>query len=86
MPYDSNAEIGHLIELNCIQVIKPKEILPGNDEEPFAKRTELGWGIIGKVGANRETSENDVTVHRTVYKSYHQRDEEHQLLRICKLN
>ena len=66
MPYDSNIEIGLLIGLNCTKAVKPKEIIPGNGEEPYAKRTELGWGIIGKVGVTKELNEDDATVHRTI--------------------
>ena len=29
--------------------IKPREIIPGNDDDPYAKRTALGWGVIGVV-------------------------------------
>lgn len=48
MPLDTAAEIGLLIGANCPRAIKPHEVILGNDDDPYAKRTALGWGIIGK--------------------------------------
>ncbi|KAK3748955.1 hypothetical protein QZH41_006841 [Actinostola sp. cb2023] len=53
MPYRGDVEIGLLIGLNCTRAIKPHEIIPGKDDEPYAKRTALGWGIIGVINTQR---------------------------------
>ncbi len=28
----------------------PREVIPGKSNEPYAQRTDLGWGVIGSVG------------------------------------
>ena len=42
MPLDTEAEVGLLIGANCARAIKPHEVIPGNDDDPYAKRTALG--------------------------------------------
>ena len=49
MPYQESLEIGLLIGCNCLKAIKPKEVILGKVEDPYAIRTLLGWGIIGLV-------------------------------------
>jgi len=63
MPYNGDVEVGLLIGLSCI---KPKEIITGNDNDPYAKRTDLGWGIAGKVRGVDPKEVDVVTVHRTM--------------------
>ncbi|KAK3709219.1 hypothetical protein QZH41_004583 [Actinostola sp. cb2023] len=58
MPYRGDVEIGLLIGLNCTRAIKPHEIIPGKDDEPYAKRTALGWGIIGVINT-KDCDDND---------------------------
>ncbi|XP_076740274.1 uncharacterized protein LOC143418645 [Maylandia zebra] len=43
-------DVGLLIGYNCSQVLVPREVVAGKDNEPFAQRTDLGWTIVG--GAN----------------------------------
>lgn len=50
-----------MIGTNCTRAIKPREIIPGKDDDPYAKRTALGWGIIGIV--NRNNNEEDESGH-----------------------
>ena len=49
MPYRKDLEVGLLIGTNCPRAIKPREIIPGSDNDPYGVRTDLGWGIIGRV-------------------------------------
>ena len=49
-PYMDDVEIGLLIGTSCGRAIKPREVRPGNDDDPWAVRTALGWGIIGPIG------------------------------------
>ena len=49
MPFRSDVEVSLLIGLNCPRAIKPLEVVPGVEDDPYAKRTTLGSGIIGAV-------------------------------------
>ena len=49
MPYRSDLEVGLLIGTNCPKAIKPREVIPGADNDPYEIRTDLGWGIVGRV-------------------------------------
>ncbi len=40
-------EIGLLIWYNCPQALLPRDVLRGNEDQPFAQRSVLGWSIIG---------------------------------------
>ncbi|CAB4016733.1 Hypothetical predicted protein [Paramuricea clavata] len=68
MPFRNDVVVGLLIGTNCARAIKPREIIPGNDDDPYAKRTALGWGIVGIVKAkvNEESDENYVVVNRVI--------------------
>lgn len=35
--------------MNCPRAVRPKEIVPGAGEDPWAIRTELGWSVVGFV-------------------------------------
>ena len=49
MPYKDELDVGLLLGINCASAIKLREIIPGNDDDPYTKRTALGWGVIGIV-------------------------------------
>jgi len=49
MPYRDNVKVGLLIGSNCTRAIVPREVIPGNYDDPYALRTDLGWGIVGRV-------------------------------------
>ncbi len=42
-----DCEIGLLIGYNCPQALLPRDVLRGNEDQPFAQRSVLGWSIIG---------------------------------------
>ncbi|KAK3728019.1 hypothetical protein QZH41_000113 [Actinostola sp. cb2023] len=52
MPYRDDVEVGLLIGLNCARAIKPREVIPGADDDPYAKKTALGRGVIGIVDSS----------------------------------
>ena len=54
LPYQKDTEVGLLIGCNCPRALKPKEVILGKSEEPYAVRSILGWGIIGPVGVANE--------------------------------
>ena len=55
--YYQDLKVGVLIGNNCVQAIKPREVIPGRPRDPYAIRTALGWGLIGAPLSN---SENEV--------------------------
>lgn len=38
-----------LIGTNCTRAIKPCEVIPGRDNDPYSIKTDLGWGIVRRV-------------------------------------
>ena len=53
-PYHPNVEISILIGNNCPNAIRPREIVAGENDEPYAQRTILGWGVTGRVCKSRD--------------------------------
>ena len=66
MPYNDNLDVSLLLGLNCTRAIKPREIIPGNDDNPYAKRTAVGWGIIGMTTPDATGNHDGVRVNRIV--------------------
>ena len=70
MPFRSDVEVGLLIGLNCPRAIKPLEVVPGEEDDPYAKRTALGWGIIGAVNPltheDEAETESDIFCNRII--------------------
>ena len=65
MPYREDVEVGLLIGTNCVRAIKPTEVIPGLEDDPYAKKTALGWGVIGVVSPNKnEEDDNHCCCHR----------------------
>ena len=44
-----DVQVGMLIGTNCTKAIKPREVIPGGDNDPYGIKTDLGWGIVGRV-------------------------------------
>ena len=64
-PIQEDAEVGLLIGCNCPKALKPKEVILGSGEDPYAIRTLLGWGIVGPV-LGKDGDEDVVTCNRIV--------------------
>lgn len=45
--YEEHLSIGLLIGNNCVRALKPRSIVPGKSNDPYAIRTTLGWGVVG---------------------------------------
>ncbi|CAB3985663.1 Hypothetical predicted protein, partial [Paramuricea clavata] len=54
---DCSMEIGILIGCNCPKALKPCEVIPGREDDPYTVKPRLGWGIIGP--ANTRYSAED---------------------------
>ena len=63
MPYREDVEVGLLIGDNCVRAIKPIEVIPGREDDPYAKKTALGWGVIGVVSPNLNEDDNHCSCH-----------------------
>ena len=61
LPYQHDAYVGLLIGANCTKAIKPREVIPGADDDPYAVRTTLGWGVIGVI--NQSTIDSQENSH-----------------------
>ena len=52
-PYQSSMDVGLLLGCNCPRGIKPREVILGKEEGPYAVRTLLGWGIYWSCDRSR---------------------------------
>ena len=41
-------DAGLLIGYNVSQALAPREVITGNDDEPFAVKMDLGWSVVGR--------------------------------------
>ena len=57
MPYQHDVDL--LIGANCTKAIKPREVIPGADDDPYAVRTTLGWGVIGIINRTTANSQDN---------------------------
>ncbi|XP_078494962.1 uncharacterized protein LOC144749776 isoform X2 [Ciona intestinalis] len=64
-PFKPNVEVGLLIGSNVPSAIRPRQIVCGNEDEPYAQKSLLGWGIVGVVCKDHSDVRGAV-VHRTV--------------------
>ena len=55
MPYRKDLEV----RTNCPRAIKPQEVIPGSDNDTYGVRTDLGWGIIGRVCLSPSADSNE---------------------------
>ena len=50
---------------NCTRAIKSTEVIPGREDDPYPKKTALGWGVIGVVNPIRnEEDDGHCSCHR----------------------
>jgi hypothetical protein len=54
LPYDESLKVGLLVGINCVRATRPKELITGKGDEPYALRTALGWGVIGNTCTNHD--------------------------------
>ena len=67
LPLQENVEVGLLIGCNCPKAIKNLYVILGEEDEPYAVRTSLGWGVLGPSNTHA-SQEGDAltTCHRVV--------------------
>ncbi|XP_064646718.1 uncharacterized protein LOC135499710 [Lineus longissimus] len=49
-------DIDLLIGTSCAQAIRPLEVVPGGDNDPYGIRTTLRWGVIGNMRVNHASN------------------------------
>ena len=54
VPFHDSADVAILIGNNLPSAIRPREFIAGNDDEPYAQKSILGWGIVGVVGSSEK--------------------------------
>ncbi|KAJ8375840.1 hypothetical protein SKAU_G00064200 [Synaphobranchus kaupii] len=42
-----SCDVGLLIGYNCPQALVPRQVVCGEENQPFAQRTDLGWSVVG---------------------------------------
>ena len=52
-PLQDDAGIGLLIGINCSKALMPREVIAAGDEDPYAVRTLLGWGVTGNMSSTK---------------------------------
>ena len=52
-PLQENTKISLLIGNNCTRAIKPREIIPDNEDDPYRTKTALGWSVDKQRGIRR---------------------------------
>ena len=69
-PLNESLSVGVLIGSNCPKAIKPREIIAGRSEDPYAVRTLLGWCIVGPANLPGTQADEDslVTCNRIIAK------------------
>ncbi|XP_078488770.1 uncharacterized protein LOC113475227 isoform X2 [Ciona intestinalis] len=51
---------------NVTQALRPRDIIVGKENEPYAQRSLLGWGIVGSICDKHQSRRRDVVSHRCV--------------------
>ena len=52
--YDPSIPIGLMIGGNCAKANETMETIPSTDDGPYAKRTRLGWCVVGPIASRSE--------------------------------
>ncbi|XP_054762932.2 uncharacterized protein LOC129269456 [Lytechinus pictus] len=60
VPYNQEIEVSLLIGNNCPRAIRPRDVIAGGEDHPYAVKSALGWGVIGRVCKTPESREQGV--------------------------
>ncbi|CAB4028176.1 Hypothetical predicted protein [Paramuricea clavata] len=63
--YRDDLGIGLLIGNDCVEPIKPRDVIPGKPQDPYAITTVFGWGFIGVTNPvdHRECQSDGTRMH-----------------------
>ncbi|XP_067933186.1 uncharacterized protein [Watersipora subatra] len=65
--HDVNTPLGLLIGYDCPLAFRSSENVIGNDTEPFAMKTELGWVVMGNLNSRNQMNDRSIC-HKVVSK------------------
>ncbi|XP_077360981.1 uncharacterized protein LOC144006149 [Festucalex cinctus] len=70
MSPELDCEVGLLIGYNCTQALLPRDVVMGNENQPYALRSVLGWSIIGNSSTDIDYDQEDEigVSHRIIVK------------------
>ncbi|PIK33816.1 hypothetical protein BSL78_29367 [Apostichopus japonicus] len=49
MPPLMDCEVGLLIGYNCSAALAPRQVITGENDQPYAVKTDLGWSVVGSL-------------------------------------
>ena len=59
IPPRLDCDVGMLIGYDCSQALLPRRVECGDDTQPFAIETDLGWSVIGAQDRNQAGSSSE---------------------------
>lgn len=68
MSPELDSEVGLLIGYDGPQALLPREVIPGNEDQPYAQRSTLGWSIVGYNSAGIDLEDEIGVSHRIIIK------------------
>ncbi|XP_056603346.1 uncharacterized protein LOC130420207 isoform X2 [Triplophysa dalaica] len=70
MSPELDCEVGLLIGYNCPQALLPRDVISGNENQPYAQKSVLGWSIIGysSTGVDYDHEDEIGVSHRIIIK------------------
>ena len=73
MPCEPDVEISLLIGNNCPSIVRPREVVIGDDDDPYGQRSLMGWGIVGKVcKSTNESDKSEAVCNKIVINEAHE--------------
>ena len=60
--------VGLLIGYDCVRALKPIQVISGENSDPYAVKTELGWSIVGSRTALASSRNSTGFCHRVTVK------------------
>ncbi|XP_032425349.1 uncharacterized protein LOC116724101 isoform X1 [Xiphophorus hellerii] len=63
-----DCDIGLLLGYNCTQALMPREVICGEENQPYAQKTDLGWSIISYCDSCDASSDVIGVSHRITVK------------------
>lgn len=61
--YHDDVDIDLLIGNDCVQAIKPRDVIPAKPQDPHATKTVFGWGVIGATSHADHCKSDGTSMH-----------------------